>query len=100
MADRIFLRLNDKLALGADALQWALYRSSCANTGKRAILERCIRESGHSRLGRRGLRPLSRRGCPRSEPLKWQGWHDTAIAPNPHGSRRQGLARAARALQS
>jgi hypothetical protein len=28
MTDRIFLRLDDKHALGADELQWILYRSN------------------------------------------------------------------------
>jgi hypothetical protein len=61
MADRIFLRLNDRLALGADDLQWILYRSrrvvapdlSIGNwqpiafvSSSRDILARCVRESG------------------------------------------------------
>jgi len=61
MADRIFLKLNDRLALGADDLQWILYRSrklvvpdlSPGNwspiafiSSTRDILARCVRESG------------------------------------------------------
>ena len=60
-ADRIFLRLNDRLALGADDLQWILYRSRAAVvpdlstrnwnpisfiSSSRDILIRCVRESG------------------------------------------------------
>ena len=61
MVDRIFLRLNDRLALGADDLQWILYRSRAAVVpdlstrnwlpiafvgSTRGILARCVRESG------------------------------------------------------
>jgi hypothetical protein len=61
MADRIFLRLNDRLALGADDLQWILYRSRARvapdldrrnwreiafASSTRDILARCVRESG------------------------------------------------------
>lgn len=55
----IFLILNNRLALGADDLQWILYLSSCSKTtGKlnwspisfvsstKAVLLRCIRETG------------------------------------------------------
>ena len=62
MSERIFLRLGDRLALGADPLQWILYKSK-AKAGSpslepkhwiaisfvhstKHILERCIRESG------------------------------------------------------
>ena len=62
MSERIFLRLGDRLALGADGLQWILYKSK-AKAGApslepkhwiaisfvhstKHILERCIRESG------------------------------------------------------
>jgi hypothetical protein len=61
MADRIFLKLNDRLALGADDLQWILYKSSrnkksgalnwtpisyVSSTSTKDILLRCVRESG------------------------------------------------------
>ncbi len=58
MSERIFLRLGDRLALGADDLQWILYKSSRKKSGglnwapisfvssTKTILERCIRESG------------------------------------------------------
>jgi hypothetical protein len=65
MADRIFLRLNDRLALGADDLQWILYssirkapplfdaplvpgewRTIASVSSTRDILARCVRESG------------------------------------------------------
>jgi hypothetical protein len=61
MADRIFLRLNDRLALGADDFQWILYRSRAAIAldlsarnwvaiafvgSTRDILAGCVKESG------------------------------------------------------
>jgi hypothetical protein len=61
MSDRIFLRLNDRLALGADDLQWILYRSRAAAapdmcvrnwlpiayvSSSREVLARCVRETG------------------------------------------------------
>lgn len=61
MSDRIFLRLNDNFALGADSLQWILYKakrsaSDVANVrdwraisfvrSTKDILLRCMREKG------------------------------------------------------
>jgi hypothetical protein len=57
MSDRIFLRLNEDFALGADSLQWILYRrhsrKGCDGwegvsfvRSTKAILLRCIREKG------------------------------------------------------
>jgi hypothetical protein len=57
MSDRIFLRLDDKFALGADDLQWLLCRAHQRKSGMtwdpiafvrstKAILLRCIREAG------------------------------------------------------
>ena len=61
MADRIFLRLSEKYALGADDLQWIVYRSRARFapdldrrhwlaiafvSSTREILARCVRESG------------------------------------------------------
>jgi hypothetical protein len=61
MADRIFLRLGCRAALGADDLQWILYTSKFADTpdlsprfwravsyvrSSKMVLERCIRDKG------------------------------------------------------
>ena len=62
MSERIFLRLGDRLALGADGLQWILYKSRAKAwapslgqkhwtpisfvSSTKEILLRCIRESG------------------------------------------------------
>jgi hypothetical protein len=59
MADRIFLKLNDRLGLGTDDLQWILYKSSRNKksgalnwtaisfvSSTKDILLRCVRESG------------------------------------------------------
>jgi hypothetical protein len=57
MTDRIFLRLDDKFALGADDLQWLVCRAHQRKNGltwdpisfvrsTKAILLRCIREAG------------------------------------------------------
>jgi hypothetical protein len=73
MADRIFLRLDDKHALGADDLQWILYRANGRDRvidpplelkywraisfvrSTKAILMRCIREAGCVPLCRAAL---------------------------------------------
>jgi hypothetical protein len=64
MADRVFLRLSEKYALGADELQWILYRANGRDhvadpplelkywraisfvSSAKAILHRCMREAG------------------------------------------------------
>jgi len=58
MSDRIFLRLNENFALGADELQWILYRRPPRKglpdswdgisfiRSTKAILLRCMREKG------------------------------------------------------
>ena len=64
MADRIFLRLSEKFALGADELQWILYKANGRDqvidppleprywhaisfvSSTKNILERCMREAG------------------------------------------------------
>jgi hypothetical protein len=57
MSDRIFLRLDEKHALGADGLQWILYKAHPRRgavtwdpasfvRSTKAVLLRCIREAG------------------------------------------------------
>jgi hypothetical protein len=58
MSDPIFLRLNDNFALGADELQWILYKRHPRKGGPdswdgisfvrstKALLLRCMREKG------------------------------------------------------
>ena len=91
MSERIFLRFGDRLALGADSLQWILYKSRAKAwapslgqkhwtpisyvSSTKEILLRCIRESG--------LGEATAASALESLPSTFEAWKAATTTPTP-----------------